>query len=93
MRRFAPTGAFGSLSGRCWRLRRYRCRIRSGSQGGARLRLFLGGLLALAVLWFAAAQSRSRWYVGIDGVGPMSQSSVRTVHSSEKNVKSSARRR
>lgn len=29
--------------------------------GGARLRLFAGGLLALAVLWYAVTQAIIRW--------------------------------
>ena len=31
--------------------------------GGARLRLFLGGLAALAVLWFSLSQAIIRWNV------------------------------
>lgn len=31
--------------------------------GGARLRLFAGGVLALAVLWYAAGQAIIRWNV------------------------------
>lgn len=31
--------------------------------GGARLRLFVGGLLSLAVLWFAVTQAIIRWNV------------------------------
>ena len=31
--------------------------------GGARLRLFLGGLLSLAVLWYAVTQTVIRWNV------------------------------
>jgi hypothetical protein len=31
--------------------------------GGARLRLFVGGLLSLTVLWFAVTQAIIRWNV------------------------------
>ena len=31
--------------------------------GGARLRLFVGGLLSLTVLWFAVSQAIIRWNV------------------------------
>ena len=34
--------------------------------GGARLRLFVGGLLSLAVLWFAVTQAVVRWNVTVD---------------------------
>ena len=34
--------------------------------GGARLRLFTGGLLALAVLWYAVTQAIIRWNVATE---------------------------
>lgn len=34
--------------------------------GGARLRLFLGGLLSLSVLWFAVTQAIVRWNSSVE---------------------------